>query len=385
MKRLILVIILSISWGGLQAQNVLDEAQAALSAKDYAKARNLIEQAKKDPSLAELPRTHYLSGFIYKEIYTNAADIYPSSRQIALESFGACVAIADNNPYREDCKGLRQYMLTTYFNDGVNAFNTNDYAGAGQYFSAYIEAQLPEAAPEVYANALFYGGLAAEYQGYKDRAIEYYEKALSFDMQEPSLYAQLAYLYEGANDQANAIRVLDLGGDRFPRDTDLLVARINIYLSFEKYLAAEPIAEQYLQLYPDDREVLLVAGTIYQHNAATKPGDKDTYHAKCNDVYQQVLKAEPDNYLANYNLGILLFNRAVDLIKLQEYDISVTSLDEVINESSRLFREALPYIERANQLKPNNRNALFALAGIYYNMNDSARLAEVEQKLETLN
>ena len=367
------------------AQGMLDEAQQQLASKDYAAARSSIEKAKADASLTNLPRTHYLRGFIYKEIFTNAADIYPTARQIAIESFGACAAITEDNQYREDCVNLKQFMLTTYFNEGVAAFNESNYEKAEKNFSIYIENQLPAAAPQVYANALFYGGLAAEFRGFKDRAIKYYEQAMSFDLQEPSLYSQLAYLYESARDQANAIRVLDAGGDRFPQDTDLMVARINIYLSFEKYLAAEPIAEQYLAAYPDDREVLLVAGTIYQHNAGNKPGEKDRYYQKCSDVYQRVLKSEPDNYMANYNLGILLFNRAVDLIKMQEYDITVKNLDEVMAESSRLFKEALPFIEQANKLKPDNRNALFALAGIYYNMDDHARLAEIERKLETLN
>lgn len=385
MIRLLLIATVCLFALPLGAQQLLDDAYASLKSSDFTQARKLIEQAREDQSLAAEPRTWFLSGFIYKGMYEQAADIYPESREVAIASFASCVGMSDDNPFREDCMNMHDFMLTTYFNDGVNAFNQQDFETANDFFSTYIDKQIPQKGGETYGNALFYGGLSAEYTGHNEQAINRYEQALSFNLQEPSLYAQLAYLYEGARDQANAVRVLDAGADRFPEDPDLMIARVNIFLSFEKYLAAEPVVEEYLQLFPDDKEVLLVAGTVYQHNMVQSPGSKEIYIEKSRKVYSQVLTGDPENYLANYNLGILLFNQAVDLIKLQEYDITLMSLDEVMSKSNALFQEALPYVEKANMMKPNNKNALFALAGIYYSMNDTDRLGEIERKLELLN
>ena len=232
----------------ITAQTLLDEAQQQLAANELTAALQSVETAKADAALAQNARTWYLAGFTYKSLYESTPDQYPDSRELALSSFSTCLTTATDDSYKEDCTNMGQYMLTTYFNDGVNAFNDGNYEQADHFFGIYVSKQHPEIGGETYGNALFYGGLAAEYLNQKENAIERYEEAISYSLPEPSLYSQLAYLYEGTNDQANAVRVLDQGGDRFPEDPDLMIARVNIYLSFEKYLAAEPIVDEYVTL-----------------------------------------------------------------------------------------------------------------------------------------
>jgi tetratricopeptide (TPR) repeat protein len=102
------------------------------------------------------------------------------------------------------------------------------------------------------------------------------------------------------------------------------------------------------------------------------------------NVYTQILSMEPNNITANYNLGILYYNQAVNLIKSQPYDADLEVLDRVQDQSVKLFKASLPFMEKAYSLDPKRVDALEGLSGIYFGLNEPEKSNIYRQRLQDI-
>jgi tetratricopeptide (TPR) repeat protein len=117
---------------------------------------------------------------------------------------------------------------------------------------------------------------------------------------------------------------------------------------------------------------------LYQANYKTRTNFLDLAKA----AYTKVLKLDPNNVSANYNMGILYYNQAVYLIKGSDFDIDITSMDAIQDNQVQLFKQSLPLIEKAYALDPKKEEALLALSGIYFGLNDFEKSKLFQEKLD---
>ena len=102
------------------------------------------------------------------------------------------------------------------------------------------------------------------------------------------------------------------------------------------------------------------------------------------ETYRQVLALAPDNYGANYNLATLFYNRGVHNIQKLDIDNDIPSIQKIQEVSKELFLEALPYMQKAHEMRPERRETLLGLEGIYYSLQDDERSEEFRLKFEAL-
>ena len=84
-------------------------------------------------------------------------------------------------------------------------------------------------------------------------------------------------------------------------------------------------------------------------------------------------------------MGILYYNQAVNLINQSDYDLDIVALNDVQDNSIKLFKESLPFMEKAYSLDPNRRETLLGLSGIYFSLNEKEKSDMFKQKLEEIN
>jgi hypothetical protein len=92
------------------------------------------------------------------------------------------------------------------------------------------------------------------------------------------------------------------------------------------------------------------------------------YFVNAKKTYEGILAEYADNWSANYNLGILLYNRAVSIIKSMDYDIDLSEIDKLQSETVKLFFSSLPYMQKAHELNPAMSAPIAGLTGIYYSL-----------------
>ena len=101
-------------------------------------------------------------------------------------------------------------------------------------------------------------------------------------------------------------------------------------------------------------------------------------------LYNRVLLLDPDNISANYQMGILYYNQAVNLVLAQDIDADLVDITRVIDNSTKLFKESLPFMEKAYTLAPTRIETLQGLTGIYWSLNEPEKSNIYKQKLNEI-
>jgi tetratricopeptide (TPR) repeat protein len=109
---------------------------------------------------------------------------------------------------------------------------------------------------------------------------------------------------------------------------------------------------------------------------------------KAAENYEKAIELKPDYYDANYNLGVIHYNKARDVIK----ELNNLSLDEYreqeaayAEKASVHFKDALPYFEQAAEAAPeDDLQLLETLQGIYLKLNMKEKADELEGRIKVL-
>jgi len=129
---------------------------------------------------------------------------------------------------------------------------------------------------------------------------------------------------------------------------------------------------------------LLALASVYSDIYEKDKKGKSEFLNLTKDIYTKVLALDPNNIKAYYNMGILYYNQAVNLITQSEYDIDIVALNDIQDNSVKLFKDAVPFMEKANELEPMRRETLQGLSGIYFGLNDTEKSNLYKKKLQEL-
>lgn len=102
------------------------------------------------------------------------------------------------------------------------------------------------------------------------------------------------------------------------------------------------------------------------------------------NLYQTVLSIDTNNGSANYNIGIIYYNDAADLINNMDYDMDLEKLNEMQDICINLFLQSLPYMLKSYELNWNLKETLIGLINIYHGLNDPDKEAFYKNKLKAL-
>jgi hypothetical protein len=106
---------------------------------------------------------------------------------------------------------------------------------------------------------------------------------------------------------------------------------------------------------------------------------------KVETAYNDVLKEDPQNISANYSLGVLYYNQAIEIVSSVNPDeTDIVVIDEMQNKMQPLFKQSKPYLEKASNLAPARTDVLKGLEIVYFNLNDIVKYKAVQTKLKKL-
>jgi len=128
----------------------------------------------------------------------------------------------------------------------------------------------------------------------------------------------------------------------------------------------------------------LAIASVYTKIFESDRQSKSEFLNLAKQAYNKVLEVDPNNIGANYNMGILYYNQAVNLINQSDYDIDIVALSDIQDNSIKLFKESLPFMEKAYSLDPKRKETLLGLSGIYFSLNEFEKSNMFKQKLEEI-
>jgi hypothetical protein len=153
----------------------------------------------------------------------------------------------------------------------------------------------------------------------------------------------------------------------------------NKFYSGYKYATA--LVEPQKEFDESDIKFRMAVASGFMNLYESNRSENERYFDLAKESYRSILESNAENWNANYNLGILLYNRAVSIIKSIDYDTDITEVDEVQLECVKLFFKSLPYMKRAHELNPYLDEPIVGLTGIYYSLHEDEQYQRYKSML----
>lgn len=378
MKKLTSLVIFFLMLIGVYAQNsAVTKATSFMEDGDLIQAKEQIDLAVAHEKTMDKPKTWFTKGEVYEAIALSDDPAYEGMQDQALDEAVSAYNRAKSMDEGGNYDGLSSIkidnMWGTMINNGAEAYNQEDYENALVYFgkSAMLK-------PED-TTAYYYAGIAAQ-QGEKyDQALENYYKLVELDFHNEDIYSSIIYLERSHNnDNQKALEVIGQAREHFPNNETLMKEEINLLILTEQTDEAKGKLERAIETEPDN-------ANLYYNLAYISEQTGDDEAAIAN--YKKAIEADPEYFDATFNLAVNYYNKAAEILKeANEMDLRTYQKEgKAIEEKAMTeFDRALPYLEKAHEINPDDRIVLETLQTVYVQLKMNDKAEAVNTKIEAM-
>ena len=386
---------------GAQSLNVTS-AREAQNRGYLDKAKKLIDPACEHEQTRNDAKTWYYAGIIYSQIGGEAEkpkskykDLDPNWLEKCKNAALRCKELDTEHEYAEGNNTILSFVGNEYFKKAIDAFNKQDWnqamALSEESVKAFNECGKKEYASESYTLA----GKAAMNAHDTTAILKYFKPLVRTRSKEQLVYKTLFSIYKAQGDTNEAIKVAQNYTKASKNDYNANMLLAEAYLLKGDMENGNAEIEKAIANSANNPEVhpslLAAAGAVYESVEDFANAEKR---------YKESLSVLPNQFLANFGLGKMLYNRAVDKIKQADLippeDYENGEYEKLDNESKDLMRQSIPYFINAIQFIDNldaegqgaNRSNLYhcltALNIVYARLEMYEELKPIKARIEVL-
>jgi Tfp pilus assembly protein PilF len=392
MKKIAIVLFMSafciVAFG---QKNVRQSASNYLKDGKLDKAVEAINQCVQDPSTAQDAKSWFLRGNIYLEIANTQNEKFksldPDPLAKALESYKKAVEFDPKKEYYDDIVAKLNWQRNNFYNMAVDNYNKKMFKEAMVNFTK--GAEVMEMANVADTVSLLNAATCASLAGENDASRDLYLKLLKLDYKTPQLYITLSDIYRQNKDQENALKYIKMGQEMYPDDLRIFLSETNIYLTFNQTEKALSNLKLALTKDSTNSSVAFAMGTIYDNistDTNKTAGVREEAFVNAIAAYANAIRLNPEYFDAIYNLGAIYVNKAASIEEIaNKLPLDATAeFDRMKGQSNDYLMKALPYLEKATALQPDDMNTLITLKQIYARTNQNDKVKEVQAKINSL-
>ena len=365
----------------LMVQNRTDKA-----AKEMNNAKIMLERAKASIDLAanhdetknDAKTWHYYS-VIYLKIatYPEFASLDAEALEKTAQALAKIIEL-DETYFKQNAGEIYTYIqsvTTNYFNQGAVAYESGDYVKAiDSYINAYeTMAIIGQKDNEALMVAAQIAVMASEY----NKAIELCTTLLNDGFETPQVYQYMAIAQGSLENNDAMVEYLQKGREKFPEDEALINEQINAYLKLQREAEIVDQIGEMAAKQTSNPIYYFILGTIYGNPNST------LYNVDIAlENYNNALRLDPNHVDSYINIGSMyidksaaLYNAANELGFDRE---SQKKYDIMVAEAKGYDEQALPYVEKAYEMVPDDAAIRQALRTLYVRlkMMDKAKALE---------
>lgn len=232
------------------------------------------------------------------------------------------------------------------------------------------------------------------------KTFDYNKKMIDIGIASPYNYQAIYELKIAQNETDVAMEYLRLGRTQFPNDVYLMNKETEIFLQKGEQDKALANLKAAIEKEPNNAILHYAIGTVYDNLAnpkgksgkdTTKPADYEDLVLKSAEHYQKAVDLKPtsqESYFNTlYNLGALYNNYGNTLYSKSMEKATITDLaknqKQYEAKSVEYYKKAIPYLEQALDIKPNDSSTMSALRTLYYKTGNEAKGKEMNDKIKT--
>ena len=410
-KTLIMAALVLISAGCFaQKANVKKAKNLALQeTPDFSGARAAINEALSNDETKDLADTWYTAGLIgYQELskenektYLGQARDEKRAGEAVVESFDYWMKAADlagqkvldkkGNEVLADKKTyalLQKKVLEYYKNQelvkyGIYLNDQRDFATAYGVFQRHLSIpelslmqneKLQKEMPKdsIYDQYKYYTAIFAIQAEMHPEAIAVLEEMKDGNYEAITVNQFLYQEYVNVQDTANYVRVLQNAVVRFPQEPWFLQNLINHYIFSGQEQEAINYLEQAIAREPNVAQYHLIKGNLNEN--------QKNYEAALAD-FDRALAIDPTMADAEAGKGRVYYNQAVKMNEDAALIADAKEYKKALEEMNAMFRQSMPFFEKAHELAPDNRDYMVTLRGLYYRFDMTDKYNAINEEL----
>ena len=366
------------------AETLTIQKRTEKAAKEMANAKMMLERAKTSIDLASNhdetkndAKTWHYYGVIYLKIatYPEFNDIDTDALEKCADAFKKIVELDES--YLKDNYGeivtYIQSITTNYFNQGGAAYEAGDYVKAiNSYKRAYeTMAIIGQKDNEALLVAAQIAVMAKEYNS----AIELCNTLIENGFENPQVYQYMGIAQGGLENNDAMLQYIQTGREKFPEDENLINEQINAYLKLKREAEIIDQIRAMAEKNTENSVYYFILGTIYGNQESELFNTEEALNC-----YNKVIEINPNDENAYINIAGIYIDQSnalkheadeLPLNETKKYDEMMTQIDEV-------RKQALPYVEKAHEMLPEDEAIKQILKSLYVNlkMMDKAKALE---------
>ena len=402
MKKIVLMMALAVVGYSVSAQSLnVSSAREAQNRGYLDKAKKLIDPACQHEQTKDDAKTWYYAALIYSQIggeqdkaRSKYKNLDPEWLTKCKDAALRCKDLDTDKEYAEGNNTILSFVGNEYYKKAVKAFEEQNWDECMNLSEESIKMFMASAKREYANESYMLAGKAAMNAQNNEAVKKYFKPLVRTKTKENLVYATLFRLYKEAADTNEAIKLAQNYVKFCPEDFNANMMMAEAYLLKGNINEGNAEIQKALEKTVDKPQIhaqlQAAAGAAYENV-------KDFENAE--NQYKASLTTLPNQFLANYGLGKMLYNRAVD--KLDEAN-NVPPTDEsglydnLLNESKEFFRQSIPYFTNAiafidamdadgqAQNRSNLHQCLHALNTVYARLEMYDELKPIKARIEAL-
>ncbi len=408
MKKIVMTVALAAFTMAASAQSLNVSSAFQDMRKGYLnKAKAEIDAACLHENTKDDAKTWCYKALIYSQIGGDAQAKKPKYKNLAPDwaeqAYTAaleCKRLDTKQEFAKEVNEVFSFVGNEYYKQASNAYSEKNYSEAMTLSEKSITCFNNSGKSQFAQDAMYIAGLSSVATHDTVNTKKYFNQMIRKRTDINYVYVTLFGISIAEKDNAQAMKVANNYVRNCPKDYKAYLLRATGYLvdknvekGKEDINAALDMTKDSASLYP---EVLVQAGTLLDESA----GDYEGAETK----YNESLTLNPNQFAANFGLGKMLYNRAVDKTNaanaVDPFDEEKAGLYDKLNDEAKgYYGQAITYLEKAVAFidgltdegakasqRPNLVNALIALGNAYARVDrldeSNAAKARVEQLMQ---
>lgn len=381
-KFFLLIAVVSISVGAMSQKGKVTSALGYIDQGVLDKAKEAIDQALVHEKSKDWPNTFFAKGKLAQASFgsDNATfkAYYTNPLQEAYEAYEKAIELDEKGRMKKRIITDMVYssLAADLYAQGSDKFTEQDYKGALKAF----ETQIVITESDKYAGAIDTGmyynaGLAAINSGDQKKAIKYFQTCADMEYLGITPYFQIYEAYMGLGDTITAEATLKSLTDIFPDDNSITLQLIDLYIKSERNDEALKYIKVAKEADPNNYSLYFAAGIMYLNQELYDPAIEEL---------KKSIEIKSDYYETQYGLGAAYINKAAKMFVEANEIMDVQEYSDAVDKANEVYAKALPYMETALELNPNDRYAMESLKELYYRMKITDKYDAIKAKLDAM-